>query len=34
MTLSLAYDPLFTTPGQVFAYWRTLPDMQEFVRQC
>jgi len=22
------------TPGKVFAHWRTLPDMQEFVRQC
>jgi ubiquinone/menaquinone biosynthesis C-methylase UbiE len=23
-----------TTPGKLFAYWRTLPDMQEFVRNC
>jgi len=22
------------TPGKLFAYWRTLPDMQEFVRNC
>lgn len=22
------------TPGKLFAYWRTLPDMQEFVRKC
>ncbi|GAB4343359.1 MAG: hypothetical protein Kow00117_22110 [Phototrophicales bacterium] len=27
-------DSKLNTPGDVFAYWRTLPDMQEFVRQC